>query len=66
MQALGDPTPADPVPVHPGLPGRGDVADSAMGWHWCLDKLDAEVSGRPVPGEWDAFSAEVGPAYGRS
>jgi hypothetical protein len=35
----------------------------AMGWHWYLDKLDAEVSGRPQPAEWDAFLAEVGPAY---
>jgi uncharacterized protein YndB with AHSA1/START domain len=42
-----------------------DVTDFAMGWHWYLDKFDAVVTGKPGPGEWDAFSAEVGPAYGR-
>ncbi|WP_346620494.1 SRPBCC family protein [Blastococcus montanus] len=47
------------------FPAGADVADFAMGWHWYLDKLDAEVSGRPVPGGWETFSAEVGPAYGR-
>jgi uncharacterized protein YndB with AHSA1/START domain len=41
-----------------------DVRDFAGGWHWYLDKFDAEVSGRPDPGEWDAFWAEVGPGYG--
>jgi uncharacterized protein YndB with AHSA1/START domain len=44
-----------------------DVADFAAGWHWYLDKFDAEVGGRPVPREWDAFAAEVaGPVYGMS
>jgi uncharacterized protein YndB with AHSA1/START domain len=47
------------------FPADADVTDFAMGWHWYLDKLDAEVGGRPAPGHWDAFSAEVGPAYGR-
>ncbi|MGY2064223.1 SRPBCC family protein [Blastococcus sp. SYSU DS0619] len=47
------------------FPAGTDVVDFAMGWHWYLDKLDAEVSGHPVPGEWDAFLAEIGPAYGR-
>jgi uncharacterized protein YndB with AHSA1/START domain len=42
-----------------------DVTDFAMGWHWYLDKFDAEVSGRPQPADWDAFLAELGPAYGR-
>ncbi|MGY2085484.1 metalloregulator ArsR/SmtB family transcription factor [Blastococcus sp. SYSU DS0539] len=42
-----------------------DVTDFAMGWHWYLDKLDAELGGRSVPGDWESFSAEVGPAYGR-
>ena len=40
-----------------------DVADFAGGWHWYLDKLDAEVGGRPQPADWDAFWAEVGPGY---
>jgi uncharacterized protein YndB with AHSA1/START domain len=40
-----------------------EVADWAGGWHWYLDKLDAEVSGRPGPGEWETFWAEVGPGY---
>ncbi len=42
------------------------VSDVATGWHWYLDKLDAEVSGRAQPADWDAFLAEVGPAYGWS
>jgi uncharacterized protein YndB with AHSA1/START domain len=40
------------------------VSDIATGWHWYLDKFDAEVSGRPQPADWDAFLAEVGPGYG--
>ena len=44
-----------------------DVADFAAGWHWYLDRLDAEVGGRPGPRDWDAFAAEVaGPVYGMS
>ncbi|RBY92842.1 SRPBCC family protein [Blastococcus sp. TF02A-30] len=43
-----------------------DVTDFAMGWHWYLDKLAAEVAGAPQPGSWDVFLAEVGPAYGRT
>jgi uncharacterized protein YndB with AHSA1/START domain len=43
-----------------------DVTDYALGWHWYLEKLGAEVGGTPAPGEWDAFLAEVGPAYGRA
>lgn len=39
------------------------VPDVAAGWHWYLDKFDAEVSGRPQPADWDAFLAEVGPGY---
>ena len=37
-----------------------------MGWHWYLEKFGAEVGGTPGPGDWDAFLAEVGPAYGRA
>ncbi|MCZ2859043.1 SRPBCC family protein [Blastococcus sp. VKM Ac-2987] len=48
------------------FPAGTDVVDFAMGWHWYLDKFGAEVAGDPVPGDWDAFLAEVGPAYGRS
>jgi len=40
-----------------------DVADFAGGWHWYFDKLDAEVSGRPAPTDWETFWAEVGPGY---
>jgi hypothetical protein len=36
-----------------------------MGWHWYLEKFDAEVSGRPAPGDWESFFAQVGPGYGR-
>ncbi len=47
------------------FPTGADVTDFAIGWHWYLDKLDAEVGRRPVPPHWDDFLAEVGPAYGR-
>lgn len=40
-----------------------DVADVAGGWHWYLDKLDAEIGGAPPPEEWETFWAEVGPGY---
>jgi len=43
-----------------------DVGDFAAGWHWYLDRFDAEVAGRPAPGDWDAFAAEVAPVYGRT
>jgi uncharacterized protein YndB with AHSA1/START domain len=48
------------------FPADADVTDFAMGWHWYLDKLDAEVGSRPVPADWEAFLIEVGPAYGRT
>jgi uncharacterized protein YndB with AHSA1/START domain len=38
----------------------------ATGWHWNLDRLDAEISGTEPPADWDAFVAEVGPRYGYS
>ena len=40
-----------------------DVADFAGGWHWYLDKFDAEVGGGAPPAEWETFWAEVGPLY---
>ncbi|MGY1838782.1 MULTISPECIES: SRPBCC family protein [unclassified Modestobacter] len=48
------------------FPAGTEVADFAMGWHWYLDKLAAEVGGSPAPGGWDTFLAEHGPAYGHS
>ncbi|MBM7806348.1 uncharacterized protein YndB with AHSA1/START domain [Geodermatophilus bullaregiensis] len=48
------------------FPAGTDVPDFALGWHWYLDKLDAEVGGRPAPADWDAFLAATGPAYGRA
>jgi uncharacterized protein YndB with AHSA1/START domain len=42
-----------------------DVGDLALGWHWYLDKLGAEVVGAPQPVGWDDFLAATGPAYGR-
>jgi uncharacterized protein YndB with AHSA1/START domain len=42
-----------------------DVTDFALGWHWYLEKFDAEVRGRSGPADWDTFLAETGPAYGR-
>ena len=47
----------------------GDAAgapDIATGWHWYLDRLDAELRGGEPPGDWDTFVAEVGPRYGWS
>ena len=43
---------------------RSAVPDVATGWHWYLDKLDAEISGTEPPADWDAFLAEAGPRYG--
>ena len=45
---------------------RAAVPDVATGWHWYLDKLDAEVSGTEPPGDRDPFLAEVGPRYGHA
>jgi uncharacterized protein YndB with AHSA1/START domain len=45
------------------FPAGTDVVDYALGWHWYLDKLDAEIGGRPGPAEWDTFVADVGPGY---
>jgi len=47
------------------FPADTDVADMAMGWHWYLDKFAAELGGPPAPTDWNSFTAEVGPAYGR-
>ena len=47
------------------FPAGADVRDFAMGWHWYLDKLDAEVGGGPAPSDWNEFLASVGPGYGR-
>ena len=43
-----------------------DVVDFAMGWHWYLDKLAAELGARPAPEDWESFSAALGPSYGRT
>ena len=40
------------------------AAAVATGWHWNLDRLDAEIAGTEPPVDWDAFVAEVGPRYG--
>ncbi|MCV2490159.1 SRPBCC domain-containing protein [Geodermatophilus sp. YIM 151500] len=50
------------------FPDATGLPDYATGWHWYLDKLDAEMTGKPQPraADWDAFLAEVGPAYGRA
>ena len=48
------------------FPAGADVTDMALGWHWYLDRFDAEVGGRPQPtSSWEAFVADVGPGYGR-
>ena len=43
-----------------------DAGDYVLGWHWYLDKLGAEVTGAPGPGDWETFLAATGLAYGRS
>jgi len=45
------------------FPAATDVVDWALGWHWYLDKLAAEIDGGTPPTDWDAFVAEVGPGY---
>jgi uncharacterized protein YndB with AHSA1/START domain len=47
------------------FPAGADVIDMALGWHWYLDKLGAEIDGGPQPADWDAFLAQEGPGYGR-
>jgi uncharacterized protein YndB with AHSA1/START domain len=47
------------------FPAGADVVDMALGWHWYLDKLSAEIDGGTPPTDWDAFVAETGAAYGR-
>ena len=46
--------------------GAEGLPDVATGWHWYLDRLDAEISGTEPPGDWDTFLADVGPRYGRA
>ena len=45
------------------FPAGTDVTDMALGWHWYLDKVGAEIDGGAGPADWDAFVAETGPAY---
>jgi uncharacterized protein YndB with AHSA1/START domain len=47
------------------FPAGADVTDFAMGWHWYVDKLGAELGDAQPPGDWDAFLAANGAAYGR-
>jgi uncharacterized protein YndB with AHSA1/START domain len=47
------------------LPAGAEVGDVAGGWHWYLDKFEAELTGAGGPGAWEPFWAEVGPLYGR-
>jgi uncharacterized protein YndB with AHSA1/START domain len=45
------------------FPAGTDVADMAMGWHWYLDKLGAELGDGTAPTDWDAFVAGVRHLY---
>jgi uncharacterized protein YndB with AHSA1/START domain len=45
------------------FPADTDVIDMALGWHWYLDGLGAEIDGGTPPRDWDAFVADVGPGY---
>jgi uncharacterized protein YndB with AHSA1/START domain len=40
------------------------VPDVAAGWHWYLDRLDAELTGSEPPADWDTFLAQLGSRYG--
>jgi uncharacterized protein YndB with AHSA1/START domain len=42
---------------------EANAVDFAGGWHWYLDKLDAEIGGGDPPAEWETFWAQVGPGY---
>ncbi|QNG36492.1 ATPase [Geodermatophilaceae bacterium NBWT11] len=45
--------------------GAADVPDDvALGWHWYLDRLDAEVRGTAAPPAWEEFLAGTAPRYG--
>ena len=46
------------------FPPGTELSDVAAGWHWYLDKLDAEITGVPQPADWDTFLATTGRAYG--
>jgi uncharacterized protein YndB with AHSA1/START domain len=43
-----------------------DVTEFAMGWHWYLDRFDAEAGGPAAPGDRDTFLARHGAGYGRA
>ena len=43
------------------FPAGADVADFAMGWHWYLDKLDAELGGRAAAGGLGRLLRRGGP-----
>jgi uncharacterized protein YndB with AHSA1/START domain len=45
------------------FPAATNAVDWALGWHWYLNKLGAEIDGSTPPTDWDAFFAEVGPGY---
>ena len=47
------------------FPAATNAVDWALGWHWYLDKLSAEIDGGTPPTDWDAFVTEVSQAYGR-
>ncbi|MGY1811473.1 SRPBCC domain-containing protein [Blastococcus sp. SYSU D00820] len=47
------------------LDAGADATDLLGGWHWYLDRLDAELTGATGPGDWDTFWAATGPTYGR-
>ncbi len=40
-----------------------DASSIGPGWHYYLDRLDAVVSGGPVPDDFDPYLAELGEAY---
>jgi len=44
------------------FPAATNATDWALGWHWYLDKLGAEIDGGTAS-DWDTFFAEVGPSY---
>ena len=45
------------------FPAGTEVTDMAMGWHWYLDKLSAELGDGTAPTDWDAFVSAVRHLY---
>lgn len=43
-----------------------DSADIGPGWHFYLDRLQAALSGEPVPEDWEQYYPSLAASYGRT